>query len=96
MEIAVYVERDTAILVPACFLPSATMCERYPQAHQLCTAHLSEDPGAFWVETRMERDDYVAVPLTEAVYLLQDNAPVVEAIGRGLLADAILSDTIQR
>ena len=36
------------------------------------------------------------VPLTEAVYLLQDNAPVVEAIGRGLLADAILSDTIQR
>ena len=96
MEVAVYVERDTAILVPSCFLPSEAMCARYPQAHPLCTAHLSEDPGAFWVETRMERDDYVAVPLSEAVYLLADNAPVVEAIGRGLLADAMLSDTSLR
>ena len=72
MEVAVFVEGGTAVLVPACFLPCPTLHSEYPAARLLCTAHLSPAPGARWVATRLNQGVYVAIPLESAILLLHE------------------------
>ena len=72
MEVAVFVEGGTAVLVPACFLPCPAVHLDYPDARLLCTAQLSPEPGARWVATRLNQGVYVAVPLASAILLLHE------------------------
>ena len=58
VEVAVFVEGGTAVLVPACFLP--------------CPAVHLDYPGARWVATRLNQGVYVAVPLASAILLLHE------------------------
>ena len=72
MQVSMYIEHGTVILVPSCYLPCAEMRRRFPDATYACMLVVADDPNDEWAALlhAMEQETFATMSLAKAIVLL--------------------------